>query len=145
MKDDRPSVVGFPGERGGMHTKNYLRILVILPVFLSSGVPVASVGKTIYVDTDVSVDGNGTSWAMAFKYLQDALVVADANDEIRVAQGTYLPDCNSSDPNGSGDRSASFHLINGVIIRGGYAGCGEPDPNVRDVESYETVLSGDLA
>ncbi|MHC4741335.1 MAG: right-handed parallel beta-helix repeat-containing protein, partial [Planctomycetota bacterium] len=38
-----------------------------------------------------------------------------------------------------------FHLINGVIIRGGYAGCGEPDPNVRDVESYETVLSGDLA
>jgi hypothetical protein len=35
--------------------------------------------------------------------------------------------------------------ISGVVIKGGYAGLGEPDPNARDVQLYETILSGDLA
>ncbi|MBW8040793.1 MAG: hypothetical protein FVQ85_12420 [Planctomycetes bacterium] len=42
------------------------------------------------------------------------------------------------------DREATFQLINGVTIKGGYAGFGEPDPNVRDIQEYETFLSGDL-
>ena len=107
--------------------------------------PISISGVTIiYVDDD-SPGGDGSCWAMAFKYLQDGLAVADANDEIRVAQGTYLPDRRIADPNGSGDRSANFHLISGVNIRGGYAGYGGPDPDARDIDAYETVLSGDLA
>jgi hypothetical protein len=31
-----------------------------------------------------------------------------------------------------------------VTINGGYAGFGQPDPNVRDFELYESILSGDL-
>jgi len=31
-----------------------------------------------------------------------------------------------------------------VAIRGGFAGFGEPDPNARDIEIYETILSGDI-
>ncbi len=42
------------------------------------------------------------------------------------------------------DREATFQLINGVAIKGGYAGYGELAPNVRDFELYETILSGDL-
>jgi len=61
-----------------------------------------------------------------------------------VAQGTYTPDTNSADPNGSRSRYATFQLINSVSIKGGYAGFGEPDPNARDIELYETILSGDL-
>ncbi len=41
-------------------------------------------------------------------------------------------------------RSATFQLINGVALRGGYAGPGTPNPDDRDIDSYETVLSGDL-
>ncbi|MHC4716456.1 MAG: right-handed parallel beta-helix repeat-containing protein, partial [Planctomycetota bacterium] len=41
-------------------------------------------------------------------------------------------------------RAATFQLINGVAIRGGYAGLGAPEPDERDILSYETVLSGDL-
>ncbi|MGB2985568.1 MAG: right-handed parallel beta-helix repeat-containing protein, partial [Phycisphaerae bacterium] len=37
-----------------------------------------------------------------------------------------------------------FQLINDVTIEGGYAGCGAPDPDERDIELYETILSGDL-
>ncbi|MHC4266275.1 MAG: hypothetical protein ACYSUK_10135, partial [Planctomycetota bacterium] len=29
-------------------------------------------------------------------------------------------------------------------MSGGYAGYGQPDPNTRDIEAYETILSGDL-
>jgi len=35
-------------------------------------------------------------------------------------------------------------MKNGVKLKGGYAGFGEPDPDAWDVELYETILSGDL-
>jgi hypothetical protein len=103
----------------------------------------AAVGAVIYVDAD-SPGGDGSRWEEAFRFLQDALVAAAANDEIRVAQGTYVPDQNSLNPDGSGDRRATFQLISGVGIYGGYAGYGEPDPDARDIRKYETILSGDL-
>ena len=102
-------------------------------------------GQIIYVDADATVGGDGSSWAAAFKFLQDALVVVDANDEIHVAQGIYKGDRDSGNPTGSGSRDATFELKNGVAIRGGYAGFGEPDGDARDIELYETILSGDLA
>jgi hypothetical protein len=40
---------------------------------------------------------------------------------------------------------ATFQLKNGVVIKGGYAGFGQPDPNARDIGKYKTILSGDLA
>jgi hypothetical protein len=39
---------------------------------------------------------------------------------------------------------ASFQLINGVTIKGSYAGFGEPDPDARDIALYETILSGNI-
>jgi len=107
----------------------------------------ATGGAQIFVDVAASGANDGTSWANAYNYLQDAL--ADANSisvpvEIRVAEGIYTPDSNSADPNGTGDREATFQLINGVTLQGGYAGFGEPDPNARDIDLYETILNGDL-
>jgi predicted outer membrane repeat protein len=104
-------------------------------------------GKIIYVDDDANGLNDGASWENAYKFLQDAL--ADANSsakpvEIRVAQGVYTPDSNSVEPNGSGKRGATFQLINGVTLKGGYGGFGQPEPNERDVGKYETILSGDL-
>jgi hypothetical protein len=42
-------------------------------------------------------------------------------------------------------RAATFQLLDGVALRGGYAGIGAPDPDARDIALYETILSGDLA
>ena len=96
----------------------------------------------LYVDTHAVAGGNnGRNWANAFTDLQDALTAASlymAVNEIRVAQGVFTP----AGP--GGDRMASFQLINGVTLKGGYAGFGEPDPNERDIELYESILSGDL-
>jgi len=101
----------------------------------------ADVGSVLFVNDDAGPAGKGTSWEDAFTNLQDALRVAASSGqvtEIRVAQGVYKP----TGP--TGDREATFQLINGVVVRGGYAGLGHVDPDVRDFEVYETVLSGDL-
>jgi len=106
-----------------------------------------TIARIIYVDDDANGLNDGSSWANAYRFLQDALDVANSDpniNEIRVAQGIYKPDANSAGPNGSGDRYATFELINGVSLIGGYAGLGEPDPNIRDIQLYETILSGDL-
>jgi len=116
-------------------------------VFVWVGNAGIAVGKVVYVDGRASGADNGTCWADAYIFLQDGL--ADANEsekpvEVWVAQGIYPPDRSAAEPNGTGDRMATFRLINAVTIQGGYAGFGEADPNARDIELYETVLRGDL-
>ena len=119
-------------------------VAAVVVLWMAAGV---ACGKIIYVDDDANSPGDGRGWATAYRYLQDAL--ADANSspkpvEVRVAQGVYRPDRNASEPNGTGDRLASFELVSGVALMGGYAGLGAVDPNARDVRRYETVLSGDI-
>ena len=122
------------------NTKNVCTIIILSLTFLS-----VTSAKIIYVDDDANGLNDGSSWTNAYNYLQDAL--SDANSsakpvEICVAQGIYKPDQGSGKT--PGDREDTFQLINGVTLRGGYAGFGEPDPNARDVDLYETILSGDL-
>ena len=100
--------------------------------------------RTIYVDADATGANNGSSWAKAYKYLQDALMFASAEDEIRVGQGVYRPDEFVLSDRANLGRMETFQLINGVTIKGGYAGLGEADPDARDIEKNETILSGDL-
>ncbi len=113
-------------------------VILIFGVFVFAP-PAAT--KIIYVDDDI-LGGNGTSWVMAFKDLQDALWYAYSGDEIRVAEGIYYPD------QGAGvtpdDPASAFELITGVAIYGGYAGSGEPNPDERDIALYQTILSGDI-
>ena len=123
-------------------------IVAIAAVILTAGtICGVARGKTIYADADAAGANNGTSWENAYKFLQDALTDANSSEkpvEIRVAQGVYKPDRSAAEPNGTGGREATFQLISGVTLKGGYAGFGQPDPNARDIGLYETILSGDL-
>jgi phosphotriesterase-related protein len=121
-----------------------------LATILAVIVPAWALGPVIHVDDDAPAGGDGVSWSTAFKHLQDALVPLKARSsdwplEVRVAQGTYKPDQNDVDPEGSGDRQTAFVITQGVHVVGGYAGVGAVDPNFRDVVAYPTILSGDLA
>jgi predicted outer membrane repeat protein len=108
----------------------------------------ASGGGVLYVDDDAPPGGDGQSWDTAFRYLQDALTEAYFGlgaDEIRIGQGVYRPDRDEGGNVTPDDREATFDLIDTVALMGGYAGIGAPDPDERDIDLYETILSGDLA
>jgi predicted outer membrane repeat protein len=100
-----------------------------------------------YVDGLIAVSGNGSSWASPFKYLTDALAAAGADSEIWVrgsASGiTYYPDENAQNPAGTGDRTASFVLPQGVYLLGGFNGT-EVANSQRDWTANAAILSGDI-
>ena len=100
-----------------------------------------------FVDDDASPGGDGVSWGTAYRFLQDALHNA-SNDvtinEIRIGQGTYQPDRDEAGDVTPGDRAASFGLLDGVAILGGFAGIGAADPDERDPALFTSILTGDL-
>jgi len=102
-------------------------------------------GRIIYVDDDANAANDGSSWTDAYTFLQEALADARSVEkpvEIRVAQGIYKPDQGVIQT--PGNRTATFKLINGVSLKGGYGGYSEPDPDARYIDLYKSILSGDL-
>lgn len=93
--------------------------------------------STLYVDgTNGNNSHNGSSWANAFKTLNQALTLAKSGgcyldgNTIYVSAGTYQP-----------DPSKSFVMKEGVEIYGGFpAGGGNPED--RDWTNNETILQG---
>jgi hypothetical protein len=102
-----------------------------------NGIPDPTEAVIIHVDDDAVGLGDGSNWFDAHTDLQEALAAADsAVGEIHVAQGTYTP----------GElRTEWFLLRNCIAIRGGYRGLSEGgDPDDRDIDLFETVLSGEI-
>lgn len=109
----------------------------------SAGVPT---GTVLFVDDDAAAGGDGLTWDTAYRFLQNALSAASNGGiaEIHIAQGTYKPDRDEANPEGTGDREATFQLINNVSLIGGYAGIGEDDPDARDFDLYVSNLNGNI-
>ena len=105
---------------------------VVLVLLLLAGPAHA---RTLYVNVNGS-PGDGSSWASPLTSLTDTLGQATPGDQVWVAQGVYLPTAGA-------DRTASFHLREGVEVYGGFAGS-ETELGKRDVKLYPTILSGDI-
>jgi len=106
--------------------------------------PFGGAGANIYVDVNALGNNDGTSWADAYNYLQDALSVASSGDNILVAKGTYKPDESTASPSGSGSEAATFQLISGTAVYGGFPNGGSNSWDDRDITGDETILSGDI-
>jgi predicted outer membrane repeat protein len=95
----------------------------------------------LYVKAGVTNSNEtGTSWENAFSNLQDALAFTrncSIMHQIWVAAGTYYPST-------TGDRDASFRMINDVSILGGFPNTGNPTLAQRDFINNPTILSGDI-
>ena len=121
---------------------------------LGAGSQAALAQGYIYVDDSAPAGGSCLSWTSPCRFLQDALLkvqtsAAGTFNEIRIAKGTYRADQSASNPIGSGSRFATFFIdgtrnMNGVAIRGGYAGFGATNPDLRNFDLYKTILTGDL-
>jgi hypothetical protein len=114
--------------------------LVVISIFMAV-LTCSANGGTIYVDASATGANDGSSWANAFVYLQDALAVAVDGNDIWVAAGTYKPDHGAGIT--IGDINATFELKAGVAMYGGFPPGGgtwqQRNPNI-----YESRLSGDL-
>ena len=100
-----------------------------------------SEARVRYVDADATGGNDGLTWTDAFVFLQDALDAADPGDQIWVAEGIYHPDDGVSV--NEGDRTATFQLLTGVGIHGGFEG-DEETLQQRAGLFDQTILSGDL-
>ncbi len=111
--------------------KNFLFLMGLM--LITSAV---SAQSTIYVKGDVT-GGDGSTWAMAFQYLDDAVAAAQSGDQIWVAAGTYIPG------GAAPVRDTFFTMKNGVDIYGGFAG-NETMLSERNFTTNVTTLSGDI-
>jgi parallel beta-helix repeat protein/predicted outer membrane repeat protein len=129
-------------------------LLTAVAVLLLAMAPGTVGGAVIYVDDDATGANDGSSWANAYNYLQDALCDAlragGVPLEIWVAAGTYKPDAKTEPPSPTPpplDRTATFQLVNNVAIYGGFAGTEDPatfNLDDRDFVTNETIISGDI-
>jgi hypothetical protein len=96
-------------------------------------------GPHLYVDSTATGElANGLSWNTAFVTLQDALAVANTDDTIHIAKGTYYPDEGAFQTNGNPEHRFIVHPD--VVILGGYpSGGGTADPS-----QHRVILSGDI-
>jgi hypothetical protein len=114
----------------------------VLALAATPGVASHTHAAVLYVDDSASGAGNGTSWSDAYVALQDALAAAVSGSEIWTAAGTYEPDRGAGQI--LGDRSATFRLLSGVALYGGFGGH-EVSRDERDPALHLAILSGDLA
>jgi len=127
---------------GAMKTKRGISLILTVVGLMAGSLCSAEI---LYVDDDAAFGGDGRSWRTAYRFLQDALTEAAMSAkpvELRIAQGVYRPDQNVEGV--LPDRDMTFVMLNNVTLSGGYAGLAAIDPNVRDVEQFPTILSGDL-
>jgi hypothetical protein len=119
----------------------FAHLFTTIGVVLSLCIPAMGDGNIIYVDAQADQEPHdGSDWAHAFVGLGEALAAAGPETEIRIADGAYLPDVTGlTDP-----RAATFELVQGTTLRGGFAGYGAADPDANDPTLYETILSGDI-
>jgi hypothetical protein len=137
-------VCGLKGSFGPLEVGSWRFFSTVSGAEFSLQFDVASGGAVealCYVDANAPGKNDGSSWQDAFVSLRDALA-ATTSGEIRVARGLYRPDVGAGVSRG--DQDAEFRLRGSVVLKGGYAGWRGPNPNERNVFTFETVLSGDL-
>ncbi len=124
-----------------MNTKQVVRYTTLIGValLLVLGLTVAAFAAPAvavrYVVPGGATSGACASWAAACD-LSYALSITTFGDELWVKAGTYKPTTGS-------DRSATFQLITGVGIYGGFAGA-ETTRDQRNWTVNVTILSGDI-
>jgi len=98
-----------------------------------ANVDAAGAGRRLHVNANVAASGDGTSWARAHRYLDEALAAAQHGDEIWVAAGVYSPVQRHI-------TATAFFVPPGVSLYGGFVG-GEDSVEQRDPTTAQTVLS----
>lgn len=105
-------------------------LILMLFVWVFTATPVLA--TTYYVDGANGLDSNGgTLWTSALKTVTNALAMANADDQIWVAAGTYSPGT---------DTTSYFNMKSGVALYGGFTNGGSMID--RNWANNQTILDG---
>ena len=106
--------------------------------------PAEGAVRRVDVNSSCVSSCDGSSWALAYTELRDALAAAAGGDEIWVADGTYYPSALCTSPCSTTDRAKTFNISNpAVSVWGGFAGT-ETLRTQRNPATNVTILSGDI-
>ena len=150
MYEEIPASPGIAITSKSKREQNRLPLWFILPLMLLLGMGTAHAQSGVrYVDSSVTVEGDGLSWATAFKTVALALDSVWQNPsigELRVARGTYYPAASpyQMEPDMTGTpiypptcaACLTFSVRTGLEVYGGYPSGGGP----RDVVANLTIL-----
>jgi predicted outer membrane repeat protein len=117
--------------------KQLLLMVLLLPLVSNTYAAI------VYVKYNATGANNGTSWANAYKQLQNAINAAGSGDTIFVAAGTYRPTKYPPNINSTNPRDKAFYLNKNIKIYGGFAGT-ETNLSQRNYATNVTTLSGDF-
>ncbi|MFH1136819.1 MAG: right-handed parallel beta-helix repeat-containing protein, partial [Pseudomonadota bacterium] len=113
-------------------SKRFFRIFVAFILFslatTAFSLPSAQ-AAVFFVNRGAAVGGDGSNWALAKRTITSALLLAEAGDELWVAQGTY---------------PESVDMKSGVALYGGFTG-NETTLDARDWEANRTIIDGSTA
>ncbi len=120
-----------------------IKHLLTLMVFMAISIVSAHAQNVIrYVKPAAAGLGDGTSWANASGDLQ-AMIDGQGVTEVWVAAGTYKP-IHPADNLSTNNRDKAFVMKANVKIYGGFPATGSPLMSDRNLETYTSLLSGDL-
>lgn len=86
---------------------------------------------TYYVNTAATGTNDGSNWQNAYTKLESAIGKVCENDEIWIAEGTYIP-----------EQGKAFSLVDKVKIYGGFPSVGDPKMDERNWNLFKTILKG---
>ncbi len=109
----------------------------LLPTIILSLFTLSAFGQ-IFVKSDASGAGDGSSWADAYTELSDALSIATEGDEVWVGEGIYLPGGENA------NRDALFFLDLNIKLYGGFTGTESSLADRGNYQDHPTILSGDV-
>ncbi len=131
-----------------------MRHVNIISALLCLSLAATAQAGTLHVDTDASTGGDGSTWNMAYKYLQDAMYHAAGDStitEIRVAGGTYYPDQDEASIVTPDDPGAAFTIVlhaspnhHDISLLGGYRGKSGLPSGTENTRDETTTLSGNV-
>jgi parallel beta-helix repeat protein len=136
--------------------KKLISLFIIFVTFLG-----VTLGKTIYVNANYPVNGDGTSWSSPYTNLQDAVTFTVAGDLVLVTNGVYSPittgnkaitiqsvEGSSATSIDGGGTTRCATLGTGVVLKGFTVFNGYTTGNGGGVISgsiYDSVVSNNLA
>lgn len=146
FNDSNPQTVTLSAQKDADNDNGQALFTVSAEGYVTASINVTEIDNDypsiIYVDQNAKGTNDGSSWANAFTYFQEALNKAGempGTEEIKVAGGFYKSKENPE------DTTDYISIVSGIKYSGCYAGVRfRENPDLRSIFSFPTVFSSDI-